>query len=220
MQHNDHFSTRWRLLYPAIFVLVLLDQALKIWVKLNFQLGEEMPIFGLSWAKLRFAENEGMAFGMLLGGEWGKIALTFIRIAAVVLIIYSIKYFRKIGASFYLVLFLSIILAGAIGNTIDSIFYGRLFSISPFHGGMADWLPADGGYAPWFQGRVVDMLYFPLIDTHWPDWVPWIGGRELKFFEPVFNLADLYVIIGIAGVLIAGRKVLFRVKGQDRPSRV
>ncbi|TVR80635.1 MAG: lipoprotein signal peptidase [Saprospirales bacterium] len=212
MQQKKHSQIRWSSLYLLVLVLVLMDQTLKIWVKLNFQLGEEMPLFGLNWAVIRLVENEGMAFGWMLGGEWGKALLTFIRISAVLFILYTIKYFRRTGASFYLILFLLIILAGAIGNTIDSIFYGRLFSTSPFHGGLAVWLPGEGGYAPLFQGRVVDMLYFPLLETNWPEWLPWIGGRDFKIFEAVFNLADLYVVTGIAGVLITGRKTLFRIK--------
>ncbi len=200
---------RWRALVVLVLLLVLSDQTLKIWVKLNFQLGEEMPILGLDWAKLRFAENKGMAFGWLIGDEWGQTFLAIIRVLAVVFVVFTIRYFSKIRAPFALLVFLGILLAGAIGNTLDSVFYGVLFSVSPFHGGLAEWWPEDGGYAPLFQGRVVDMLYFPLVDTQWPDWFLWMGGRELKLFEPVFNLADIYVLTGIAGLLIVGRRYLF-----------
>ncbi len=209
---------RWRALAVLVLLLVLSDQILKIWVKLNFQLGEEMPILGLDWARLRFVENKGMAFGWLIGDEWGQTFLAIIRVFAIAFLLFAIKYFSKIRAPFSLLVFLCLLLAGAIGNTIDSVFYGFLFSVSPFHGGLAEWWPEGGGYAPLFQGRVVDMLYFPLVDTHWPDWFLWLGGRELKLFDPIFNLADIYVLTGIAGLLIVGRRYLFRGhKGDDQP---
>lgn len=194
------------LLIVLFTLILLLDQWLKIWVKLNFHLGEQQLIFGLNWARLHFVENEGMAFGLLLGESNGKAALTVLRLLSVIFISWLLFRFFKEKKYFGLQLCLVLILAGAMGNLLDSLFYGILFSASPFHGGMAEWMPEGGGYAPLFMGKVVDMLYFPLIDTHWPEWIPAIGGNRLQLIKSVFNLADVSVVTGTAGLIILFRK--------------
>lgn len=191
----------------VLFTLILvLDQWLKIWVKLNFHLGEQYMIFGWDWARLHFVENEGMAFGMMLGEGNGKVALTALRLLAVIFISWVLYRFYKEKKYFGLQLCLVLILAGAVGNLLDSLFYGLLFSASPYHGGIAEWMPAGGGYAPLFMGKVVDMLHISLIDTEWPEWIPVLGGNRLQLIKSVFNIADLSVISGTVGMIILFKK--------------
>jgi len=201
------FFAKKQVVLLVLFLLILVfDQTLKIWIKLNFQLGEIYPIMGLNWAYFHFVENEGIAFGYLLGGEVGKVVLTFIRLAATFFIAWVLIRFIKDKKSFALQIFLTLILAGAAGNLIDSVFYGVLFSASPFHGGLAEWWPDGGGYAPLFMGKVVDMFYFPLFEIQIPEWIPFFGNSSFKFIQPVFNLADLAIVTGIVGLLVFYRK--------------
>jgi signal peptidase II len=160
-----------------------------------------------NWFELHFTENPGMAFGLELGGKWGKIVLTIFRIIASVIIMYYIKGLIKERSKTALVVLVSLILAGALGNIIDSLFYGQLFGASTYHQ-VAEFMPKEGGYAPLFMGKVVDMLYFPLVDTFWPDWIPYFGGSRFQFFRPVFNIADAAISIGVFSI-IAFRRRLF-----------
>ncbi|MEO1514605.1 MAG: lipoprotein signal peptidase [Bacteroidota bacterium] len=186
----------------VIFVL-LLDQALKIWVKTNMVYGGEIPIFG-DWGLLHFVENPGMAFGLSIGGEYGKLALSLFRIVAVGFLIYYLRFLIQAKASAGLLTSFALILAGAIGNIIDSAFYGLIFSDS-HHGGIATMFPEGGGYASFLHGRVVDMLYFPLLDGYFPDWVPIWGGDYFLFFRPVFNIADVSITVGVLSILVFHR---------------
>ena len=163
-------------------------------------------MFG-NWFELHFTENPGMAFGLTLGGKWGKIVLTLFRIIASGLIIFYIRELLREGAKTGMIVLVSLILAGAVGNIIDSIFYGQLFSASSYHQ-IATALPSDGGYAPVFMGKVVDMLYFPLIDTFWPDWIPYFGGFRFQFFRPVFNIADAAISVGVFSIIIFRKRFL------------
>lgn len=175
-----------------ILVVVILDQALKIWVKTNFYLGEDVRIF--SWFQLYFIENNGMAFGMQFGS---KLLLTLFRIVAVSgLIWYIAKIYRLSSVPRGYIVCLSLVTAGAAGNIFDCVFYGLIFN-NPIPPQVATLFPPEGGYAPLFLGRVVDMLYFPLFSFVWPQWLPWIGGEEFLFFQPVFNLADAAITCGI-----------------------
>lgn len=199
-----------------ILLVLLADQALKVWVKLSFFYDSSISILG-DKGYLHFIENRGMAFGMEFGGEWGKLLLTLFRIAAVSAIGYSLfKMIRK-GASDRLVLSVSLILAGALGNIIDSTFYGILFSAStPFQ--KAVLLPPDGGYAPIFHGAVVDMFYFPLLDGRLPEWLPIWGGEHFVFFRPVFNIADAAITVGIALFILVQRNPAAQAsEEQDAP---
>jgi signal peptidase II len=180
----------------------MVDQGLKFYIKLNFEMGESVSMFGTSWAFLHFIENRGMAFGIALGGSYGKLALSIFRIVAVFLLGWYLVRLEKSGAKLGLLVAFALILAGAIGNIIDSAFYGLIFSESPYHGGLAHLVPWGQGYAGFLHGSVVDMFYFPLIDTTWPSWIPFLGGGEFQFFQPVFNVADSSITIGACLLLL------------------
>ena len=181
-----------------IAVLLLIDQAVKLWVKTHMQIGEEIPLIG-DGCLLHFVENEGMAFGMKFGGNVGKLCLSLFRIVASAALTWFIIRLVKKDSRLLLLISLSLILVGAIGNLVDSMFYGLIFNQSYYS--VATLFPPEGGYAGFLYGRVVDMFYFPLIDTTWPAWVPWVGGEPFRFFTAIFNVADSAITIGV--VLLA-----------------
>lgn len=186
-----------------ITVVLIIDQALKIWIKTNLAYGEEIKIFGMNWALIHFVENEGMAFGITLGGEHGKLALSLFRIAAVGFLFYYLRMLLRSSVSFGLVACFALILAGAVGNIIDSAFYGLIFSETPYHsGGVATMFPEGGGYAGFLHGKVVDMFYFPMFEGFFPDWLPIWGGEHFLFFRPVFNVADASITLGVVTLLL------------------
>ena len=187
-----------------VLTTLVLDQALKIWVKTHMYLGQEHKLF--DWFYIHFTENNGMAFGMEFGGDWGKLALSLFRIVFVVFMAsFLLKLIRK-NADKALIVSLSLVLAGAIGNIIDGTLYGVLFSES-YHQ-IATFLPEGGGYAPLFFGRVVDMFYFPIFKGYLPEWIPFYGGDYFVFFRPVFNIADSAISIGVAIMVIFQKKVM------------
>ncbi len=196
----------------------MLDQLLKFYIKTNFTIGDGFDILGLSWAKIHFVENEGMAFGILLGGEIGKYALSIFRILMVGFLIYLLKSMIAKNESFGLQVSFALIIAGALGNIIDSVFYGLIFSESGYHSGVAELFPQGGGYAAMLQGKVVDMLYFPLIDTVVPQWMPLIGGDRFQFFRPVFNIADSAISIGVMLILLFHRSYFLSPKKHQKRS--
>lgn len=182
-----------------VMLLLFLDQALKIWIKTHMELGEYKEI--TSWFYIFFTENPGMAFGIEV---IGKLFLSLFRIVAVGFIGYYLYTLVKSNYKFGFIACISLILAGAIGNIIDSVFYGVFFTDSVGH--VASFLPDGGGYAPWLHGKVVDMFYFPLIDTILPEWLPIWGGDHFVFFRPIFNLADSAICVGVFLVLLFYRK--------------
>jgi len=193
---------------PVIIIplVLFLDQFIKIWVKTNMTLGESIPVFN-DWFVLHFTENPGMAFGLQFAGEHGKIILSLFRIAAVIFISWYLYRLLHKNAKKLLIVCISLILAGAIGNILDSAFYGLIFSESTLYS-TAEFMPGEGGYAAFLHGNVVDMLRFWLIDTTLPEWFPVRGGQRFIFFKPVFNIADAAITTG-ALILIVFQKKIF-----------
>jgi len=186
-----------------VFLVLLVDQILKIWIKTNMTLGEEFPVLG-HWFIIHFVENNGMAFGFEFGGEYGKIFLSLFRVAAVFGIGWYILKLVKKDIPMGFIACVSLIFAGAIGNIIDSAFYGLIFNDS--YGQVSTMFPAGGGYASFLHGRVVDMFYFPMISGVYPAWVPFAGGSDFQFFRPVFNVADSAISVGIFSIILFYRQ--------------
>ncbi|MFA9392629.1 MAG: lipoprotein signal peptidase [Prolixibacteraceae bacterium] len=187
----------------VIFIILIADQILKIWVKTHFYLGQEQKVIG-DWFILHFVENRGMAFGFEFAGRFGKVILTIFRlIAASAIMIYLLKLINK-GIPTGLAISIAMIFAGAVGNIFDSAFYGLIFSDS--YGRVAEFLPAAGGYETFLHGSVVDMFFFPLIKGNWPSWSPINAGESFLFFRPVFNIADSSITVGISIILLFYRK--------------
>jgi signal peptidase II len=197
-----------------IFLIILIDQVLKIWIKTSFPLGHVTDVLGFSWFQLYFIENPGMAWGMELGGDWGKMMLTLFRLVAV---IFGTWYLGKIIRERYTTGFIicaSLIYAGALGNLIDSLFYGMIFEESTYQQ-VASIFP-EQGYASFLHGKVVDMLYFPIVRSSFPEWMPFVGGNDFEFFSPIFNIADASISIGVITLLIFQKK--FIKKEEEEPS--
>jgi signal peptidase II len=193
-------SSSYVLPLVVVFVVLLIDQVSKIWVKLNMEISEEIPVLG-DWFIIHFTENNGMAFGVEIPWEYGKLALSLFRIIAVGAIGYYLFSLPKKGASKGLMISGSLVFAGAIGNIIDSAFYGVIFNDSYYQ--LASFMPAEGGYSDFLFGRVVDMLYFPLWEGYLPEW---LGGDYFIFFRPVFNIADSAISVGVVSILLFHRK--------------
>lgn len=190
----------------TILTILIIDQLVKIYVKTHIHYGDGFDMLGLSWAKIHFVENEGMAFGLSFGGLTGKYILSIFRIIMVVFLFYILCNLIKHKETYGLIISFSMIIAGALGNIIDSMFYGLIFSESYFHGGLATMFPPEGGYGSFLTGKVVDMLYFPMIDTVLPEWMPLWGGERFEFFRPVFNIADSAITVGVASILLFHRR--------------
>jgi signal peptidase II len=184
-----------------IIVLILIaDQAVKLWIKSHMFLGESFPVFG-NWFLIHFTENEGMAFGMKLGGDRGKLILSLFRIIAVASISWWLYRITRKPVKTGLVVCIALILAGATGNIIDSAFYGMIFNNSTFSQ-VASLFPEGGGYASFLHGKVVDMLYFPILHGNYPSWIPFVGGDDFVFFRPVFNIADSSITVGVLTLVV------------------
>jgi signal peptidase II len=192
----------------VLFILIILvaDQILKIWVKTHMVIGEEIHFLG-ERGMLHFIENNGMAFGMEMGGRPGKLILSVFRIIAIIGIGWYLTTLIRKKANIGFILAVSAIMAGAIGNIIDSAFYGMIFGDS--YGQPAVLFPSGGGYSSFLHGRVVDMFYFPIINTHWPVWSPIKAGQSFVFFRPVFNLSDSAITCGVFSILLF-QKRMFR----------
>lgn len=199
----------------TIFFVLLIDQVLKFWIKTTYPLGGGFDIFGLEWAKIHFVENEGMAFGMELGGNYGKLILSLFRLIAVFFIGYYLYTLVKAKTSILLIVSIALVFAGAMGNIIDSIFYGVIFSASSY-GQIAQYMPVDGGYTTLLHGHVVDMFYFPMAQGTYPDWMPFIGGKFYLFFRPVFNIADAAISTGVISILLFQRDIFVQPSEEQK----
>ncbi len=199
----------------VICTVLILDQWLKIYIKTTFTYGGGFDILGLSWAKIHFVENEGMAFGWSFGGKTGKLILSLFRLVMIGFLFYLLNVLLKAKESMGLIICFSLIIAGAIGNMLDSAFYGMIFSESTYHGGVAEIFPASGGYSKFLQGKVVDMFYFPVISTNLPNWFPFWGGEHFLFFRPVFNIADSAISIGVVSIFVFYRS-FFKSKKNEK----
>jgi signal peptidase II len=190
-----------KVLTTALLLLVV-DQLLKFWIKTNMFLGQEFKIF--DWFIIHFTENNGMAFGLEFGGDTGKIILSVFRIIVIVWGFTYINTLTKTSLPNGLLVAVGLVFGGAIGNIIDGVFYGVLFNDS--YNQIAEFLPAVGGYSTFLMGKVVDMFYFPLINNHFPNWIPFFGGEHFIFFRPVFNIADAGISVGMFVLILFYRK--------------
>lgn len=191
---------KYRHVVFIVILILIIDQTLKFWIKTHMFMQQEFVIFP-NWFRIHFIENEGMAYGLKFGGDFGKILLTMFRLVAVVVGFVYMKKLIKEKYSTGLLICGSLILAGAAGNLIDSMFYGLIFNDSVGYD-VAKFLPAGGGYGSFLHGRVVDMLYFPIYEGYLPSWVPFKGGDYFVFFRPVFNVADAAISTGVVAILL------------------
>lgn len=199
-------STKSTWLIVLILAIIAIDQVTKIWIKTHLLYGEMIPIFGQDWAYIHFVENEGMAFGKQFNIPYGKLILSLFRLFAAGVLVLFLRNLLQANAGRGVLASFGLILAGAVGNIIDSVFYGVIFSASYSHGLPAELFPDSGGYSSFLHGRVVDMFYFPLFQTTFPDWLPVWGGRPFLFFGPVFNVADVAISWGVLQILIFHRQ--------------
>lgn len=209
-----------RNLILLILVVVLADQALKIYIKTHFYINEHHNVLG-EWFRLHFVENEGMAYGWKFGGDGGKMLLTLFRLGAV---IFGVWYLRSIIQKKYhrgFIICAGLIFAGALGNLIDSMFYGLIFEQSVYGSMNVAKMFPEHGYAGFLHGKVVDMLYFPIIrDAHFPSWVPVWGGEDFEFFRPIFNIADASISIGVITILLFQKKFFKHQLGDQQGTTV
>ena len=197
--------TKGRVAALVVVAILLIDQAIKIWVKTSMTLHESIHVF--DWFYITFIENMGMAFGMELGS---KIVLSLFRAVAIIALVYYIRSEVKRNTKIGYIICLAMVLAGAIGNLIDSMFYGLIFNeSSPFY--VSYFVPFGTGYAPFLMGKVVDMFYFPIIETDWPSWIPLIGGDHFVFFSPVFNFADTSISVSVVLLLLFYREEIGKI---------
>ena len=183
-----------------IALMLVIDQVVKIWIKTTLPIGGDIPLIG-EWCRLHFVENEGIAFGVSFGDSFGKAFLTLFRLVASVVIVFILIRQLKKNAPYSLLLSITLILVGAVGNLVDSCFYGVIFNESTYDQ-VATLFPDGGGYAGLLFGKVVDMFYFPMFHWTWPDWLPAVGGQSAEFFNAIFNVADSCVCVGVALLII------------------
>jgi signal peptidase II len=203
---------------PIITVLTVLfiDQCIKLYIKSNYPIGEVCRIFG-DWSRITFTENPGMAFGLEFGGNYGKLALSLFRIVAVFAGVFYIKKIVNEKEHKGFIICVSLILAGAIGNILDSAFYGLLFGESTEYQ-VAQFMPAEGGYTGFLQGHVVDMFYFPMYEGNFPNWFPIWSGEHFEFFNAIFNFADMSISFGV-GIILVFQNRLFKPKATSEETK-
>lgn len=214
MSVSGRTVTKGRMAVFTIMAILLIDQAVKIWVKTHMTLHETIAV--TDWFKICFIENNGMAYGMEIGS---KLALSLFRIVAICLIGYYLRLQVRCGARAGYIICLALIVAGAAGNILDCMFYGLIFSASSDYY-TAYFVPFGTGYSSFLTGKVVDMLYFPLINGVWPEWMPFVGGEDFIFFSPVFNIADSSISVGVILLLLFFRKELGHLTLRKEPKTV
>ena len=203
---SKNIAKRGWIAVAIVMAILVVDQIIKIWVKTNMTLHEQIEIF--SWFKIVFIENNGMAYGMEIGS---KLVLSIFRVVAVAILGWYIARQVRKSVRFGYIVCLAMVMAGAAGNIFDSMFYGLIFKASSaFY--TSYFVPFGTGYAPFLMGKVVDMFYFPLIVTTWPDWVPMVGGNEFVFFSPIFNFADASISVGVVLLLLFYRKEISEIE--------
>lgn len=206
-----------------ILIILIVDQVLKVYIKINYPIGEVTRIFGWDWARIHFIENSGMAWGMKFGNEAGKVALTLFRLAAVIFGSWLLVKFAREKYSRGFMVCVALIYAGALGNLIDSMFYGMIFDKGlHFDPAMGDYVGYSGiatfggtGYSSFLHGSVVDMLYFPMVKTTYPSWLPIVGGEPFEFFSPIFNIADMAISTGVITLLVFQKRFYRRIEIQE-----
>lgn len=214
MTSQSPIITKGRLATLIVVAILLIDQVIKIWVKTSMCLHESIQV--TDWFYITFIENMGMAFGMQLGS---KIVLSLFRVVAIAALTYYIWLEVKNKARTGYIVCLAFILAGAAGNLIDCLFYGLIFNeSSPYY--VSYFVPFGTGYAPFLMGKVVDMFYFPLIETEWPLWMPFVGGEHFVFFSPVFNFADACISVSVVWLILFYREEISRISMSEKPSKV
>ncbi|MET0392597.1 MAG: lipoprotein signal peptidase [Chitinophagaceae bacterium] len=200
-----------------IALIIIADQALKIWIKTSYPFGHVKDVMGFPWFKLYFIENKGMAWGWEFGGDWGKMLLTLFRLAAVIFGTWYLGRIVKQGYSRGFIVCAALIYAGALGNLIDSMFYGLIFEESSYS--QVAGMFTGNGYAGFLHGRVVDMLYFPIIrNAHFPSWFPFVGGDEFEFFSPIFNIADASISTGVITLFVFQKRFLKKHSKETVPA--
>lgn len=200
---------KYKLPIITVFAVLFIDQCIKLYIKSNYPIGEVCRIFG-DWSRITFTENPGMAFGLEFGGNYGKLALSLFRVIAVFAGVLYIKKIVNEGEHKGFIICVSLILAGALGNILDSAFYGLIFGESTEYQ-VAQFMPAEGGYAGFLQGHVVDMFYFPIYEGNFPTWFPIWGGEHFEFFNAIFNIADMAISFGV-GIILVFQNSFFKVK--------
>lgn len=203
-----------------ILLVLIIDQAVKIYIKTQYPIGEVTRIFGWDWARLHFIENSGMAWGWKFGNETGKVVLTLFRLVAVIFGSWLLVKFAREKYSRGFMMCVALIYAGALGNLIDSMFYGMIFDKGlHFDASIGDYVSYSGvanlsgnGYSSFLHGSVVDMLYFPMVKTTYPAWFPWVGGEPFEFFSPIFNIADAAISTGVITLLVFQKKFYQRIE--------
>lgn len=221
-------SLKLRHVALIISTIIIVDQALKIWIKTTHPTGEVLRVFGMDWFRLHFIENPGMAWGWKFGNETGKVVLTLFRLAAVIFGTWYLGRIVKQGYRRGFIVCASLIYAGALGNLIDSMFYGMIFDKGlTYDPAISDYLQYSGvaqfssnGYSSFLHGSVVDMLYFPLFKGHFPSWLPGVGGDEFEFFSAIFNVADASISIGVITLLLFQKRFFKKIHSAEQHTTV
>lgn len=222
MQEDNLFAfvgsmlKKYKLPIITVFAVLFIDQCIKLYIKANYPIGEVCRIFG-DWSRITFTENPGMAWGLEFGGDYGKLALSLFRVVAVFAGAFYIKKIVNEGEHKGFIICVSLILAGALGNILDSAFYGLMFGESTEYQ-VAQFMPAGGGYAGFLQGHVVDMFYFPIYEGNFPSWLPIWGGEHFEFFNAIFNFADMAISFGV-GIILVFQTAFFKTKNKSEETQ-